>query len=135
MNEATALAAEFDELIALLKKIRFMAEKNMLNEMDTAFVDELSLLLNNYDLIKSSIHPDLIEIMGKPIFEMAREMVQNLKTELLSIFNSNKEAFVAAEIHEIDVLMSKQTLSLSDIDSLLDKRITLMSKVQTTKND
>ena len=130
MIEIEKFAKEFDELIALIKKIRLMADNGQLHELDIEFVNQCTILLDNYDLIKSSLNPDLIAVVGNPMFEMVQEFVTLLKLELLNVYRENNGNPELDELKELDVMLHKPNLSIEDIDAILDKRIALMEKIK-----
>jgi hypothetical protein len=130
MIEIEKFAKEFDELIALIKKIRLMADNGQLHDLDIEFVNQCTILLDNYDLIKSSLNPDLISVVGNPMFEMVQEFVTLLKFELLNVYRENNGNPELDELKELDVMLHKPNLSIEDIDTILDKRIALMEKIK-----
>jgi hypothetical protein len=130
MIEIEKFAKEFDELIALIKKIRLMADNGQLHDLDIEFVNQCTILLDNYDLIKSSLNPDLISVVGNPMFEMVQEFVTLLKLELLNVYRENNGNPELDELKELDVMLHKPNLSIEDIDAILDKRIALMEKIK-----
>jgi hypothetical protein len=130
MNEIEKFEKEFDELIALLKKIRTMADNGHLQKIDVDFVDECNILLDNYQLIKSTLNPDLIKVVGNPIFEMVQEFITTLKQELLQVYRENNGNPDLDEMRELDEMLNKPNLSVEDIDAILDKRIALMEKLK-----
>src|ERR1035437_2606134 len=130
MLEIEKFAKEFDELIALIKKIRLLADNGQLHDLDIEFVNQCTILLDNYDLIKSSLNPDLIAVVGNPMFEMVQEFVALLKQELLNVYRENNGNPELDELKELDEMLHKPNLSIEDIDAILDKRIALMEKVK-----
>ena len=130
MNEIEKFEKEFDELIALLKKIRTMANNGQLHKIDVDFVDECNILIDNYQLIKSTLNPDLITVVGNPIFEMVQEFITTLKQELLQVYRENNGNPDLDEMRELDEMLNKPNLSVEDIDAILDKRIALMEKLK-----
>jgi hypothetical protein len=131
MKDIESFVKEFDELIALLKKMRMMADKGQLQEIDIEFINQCDILLDNYELIKSTLNPDLIEVVGNPIFEMVQDFVTMLKQELLNVYRLNNGNPELDEMHELDAMLNKPNLSVEDIDAILDKRIELMDKLKT----
>jgi len=130
MTEIEKFNKEFDELIALLKKIRTMADNGQLQKIDVDFVDECNILLDNYKLIKSTLNPDLIKVVGNPVFEMVQEFITTLKQELLQLYRDNNGSPELDEMRELDEMLNKPNLSVEDIDAILDKRIALMEKLK-----
>jgi len=131
MKDIETFVKEFDELIALLKKMHMMAEKGQLQDIDIDFISQCDILLDNYELIKSTLNPDLIEVVGNPIFEMVQDFVSMLKQELLNVYRENNGNPELDEMHELDAMLNKPNLSVEDIDAILDKRIALMEKLKT----
>ena len=130
MNDIEKFVKEFDELIALLKKIRTMADNGQLQKIDVDFIDECNILLDNYQLIKSTLNPDLIKVVGEPIFDMVQEFIATLKQELLQVYRENNGNPDLDEMRELDAMLNKPNLSVEDIDAILDKRIELMEKLK-----
>ena len=130
MNSFEKFEKEFDELIALLKKIRTMADNGQLQKIDVDFIDECNILLDNYQLIKTTLNPDMIKIVGVPIFEMVEDFIATLKQELLEMYRDNNGNSDLEEMRELDEMLNKPNLSVEDIDAILDKRIELMEKLK-----
>jgi len=130
MTEIEKFEKEFDELIALLKKIRAMADNGQLHKIDVDFLDECNILLDNYQLIKSTLNPDLISVVGNPVFELVQEFITTLKQELLQVYRDNNGNPELDEMRELDEMLNKPNLSVEDIDAILDKRIALMEKLK-----
>mgnify|MGYP001809949251 CR=1 FL=1 len=133
MTEVENYSKEFDDLIRLLRKMKKMSSESMLDEMDSEFINECDILLENHDLIKSTLSPDLITVVGKPLFDLVKEFLLTLKEDLLQVYRKNNGNPEMDEITEIDDLLNKSDLSIEEIDSILDKRIALMEKVKLSK--
>lgn len=130
MTEIEKFSKEFDDLIRLLRKMKKMSSEGMLDEMDSELINECDILLENHDLIKSTLNPDLITVVGKPLFDLVKEFLLTLKEDLLQVYRKNNGNPEMDEITEIDNLLYKSDLSIEEIDSILDKRIALMEKVK-----
>jgi len=133
MTEIDEFEKDFEELISLLKKIKTMSNNGQLHQIDVDFVDECTILLENYQLIKSTLNQDLITVVGNPIFEMVKEFILTLKQELSNVYQTNIGNAVIDELHELDEMLNKPNLSVENIDAILDKRITLMEKLKQTE--
>lgn len=133
MDEIEHFEKEFDELISLLRKMKKMSEEGMLDEMDADFIRDCDILLENHELIKSTLQPDLISVVGKPLFDMVKEFLSTLKDDLMQVYRKNNGNPELDEIQEIDGLLNKGDLTIEQIDAILDKRIALMGKISVTK--
>lgn len=139
MTEGKAFHENLDELIALFKKIKENKEQLKLENIDITFMDDFEILLSNYDLIKESVSPDMLDSLGAPIKELIEGLIEQLKIELQEIIKQGNidininETPLQDELEHINELLRRENLSVADIDYLLDKRAELLRQQNEKK--
>lgn len=121
-----------EELIDLLKKIKDKAVDNKIGDIDVSFLNDFNIVLDNYEMIKASISPEIMQTLGEPMTGMIEGLVQQLKTELNDLV-SQAQAQGTWENADDDLtrlndLLKNPNLSNRQIDELLDKRSEIINK-------
>jgi len=114
--------ADLDRLIELFKKLR---NKEYFETMmkDKEQLDNLNLVIDNYDMIKENIPEEAAKMLGTPIRKLILMLTEQLKDEieLLDELPEN-ESKPKDELVLIDNILSQENLSNDDINNLLDRR-------------
>jgi hypothetical protein len=119
---------EFIENLDLVLEIfrRFkekMAEKNA--KGDQTMVKNFDDIIRNYEIIREEIPEDLISKFGMPIQIMAIQLVEQLRKELEGCGRTSEDQKLETEIDE---MLRDSKLSHTEIDILLDKRLSLQKR-------
>ena len=130
MEQNSNFLNQLDELIKLFETLQTKAKDEGIINNDDPMYKNFELLAGNYEMIRNTIPPELIEEMGEPIKEMILQMINQLKEELgiddsIVPTNDDPKDISAVELEEIDRLLKDNSLSEEDVNSLLDKRSTL----------
>lgn len=130
MEQNSNFLNQLDELIKLFETLQTKAIDEGIINNDNPMYKNFELLAGNYEMIRNTIPPELIEEMGEPIKEMILQMINQLKEELgiddsIVPTNDDPKDISAVELEEIDRLLKDNSLSEEDVNSLLDKRSTL----------
>jgi uncharacterized protein YfkK (UPF0435 family) len=123
---------QLDELITLFETLQKKATKEGVITKDDPMYKNFELLAGNYNMIKNTIPPELIEEIGNPIKEMIIQMIDQLKKELgiennTNLVNDDNKNTEQSQLEDIDALLSKGNLSEKEVNDLLDKRSKLNS--------
>jgi len=120
--------ADLDRLIELFKKLR---DKDVFETMmkDKEQLDNLNMVIDNYDMIKDNIPDDVAKMLGAPIRKLILMLTEQLKDEL-NVLDDNPEKQNITESIEnkenelelIDKILGEGNLSNEDINNLLDRR-------------
>lgn len=120
--------ADLDRLIELFKKLR---EKDAFNNImkDKEQLNNLNMVIDNYDMIKDNIPEDVAKMLGAPIRKLIIMLTEQLKDELQTIDVGNKQTNIIDSIENkdnelelIDKILTEGDLSNDDINNLLDRR-------------
>jgi hypothetical protein len=138
-----------NELMLLFKKLQKKAIKEGIIIKDDMMFKNFELLSDNYNMIKDTIPPELIEEIGEPIKEMIQEMINQLKKELgdeifeqeqkrvkselgIDVSDNQEQPIileskdtVTSELEKIDEALSQDNLTEEELNTLLDKRAKL----------
>ena len=120
--------ADLDRLIELFKKLR---DKDVFETMmkDKEQLENLNMVIDNYDMIKDNIPDDVAKMLGAPIRKLILMLTEQLKDEL-NVLDDNPEKQNITESIEnkenelelIDKILGEGNLSDEDINNLLDRR-------------
>lgn len=122
-----------EQLIALFRKLRALHAHEQMQGVDASFFQTVDILLDNYDLIRSTVPREMLEQLGRPIHELIIELIDQLRDELGEAAELNDDlGAVVAEIRRIDAELSARDLSSAEIDALLDQRTRLMNQRDNT---
>ncbi len=120
--------ADLDRLIELFKRLR---DKEYFETMmkDKEQLDNLNMVIDNYDMIKENIPEEAAKMLGTPIRKLILMLTEQLKDEieLLDELPKNESITESIENKEnelelIDEILGKSNLSDEDINNLLDRR-------------
>jgi len=133
MKEDKPFHETLDELIELFKKIKDHSDKNKLGNIDLSFMKDFDFVVSNYEMLKRSVSPDMLEDMGEPMKGMIKGLIEQLRDELQEIYKQGVPADMVdtsaeKELEEINLKLRDRNLSMSEIDALLDRRSQLLSK-------
>ena len=130
-----SFAENINRLIELFSKIKERADKGMIEGLDPAFIQNLDLLVRNYQMMRNQLPDEVINQMGEPIKEMIAQMIDKLNVEFaedhsFTITEEIKKAedpsveklSTEDQIKQIDARLSKPGLTSKELDELLDKR-------------
>lgn len=123
-----------DELIHLFKKVKENQKKYEFKDIDITFLADFEILLNNYDLVKESVPPEMLDNLGAPIKELIEELVLQLKKELenaveLAKIDANvDETELHNDLNHVVELLKQDDLTVAEIDFLLDRRTELLEQ-------
>lgn len=132
----TSFADHLDVLIRLFKKLREQNQDEQMAGMDRSFFQTVDILLQNYDLIKSTVPKEMLDQLGSPIHDVILELIKQLKQELGETGNTNETiGDILSEIEAIDEMLAEANLSSSEIDELLDERTKLMHQRDENNTD
>lgn len=129
-----------DELFWLFKRL---VEKHPIEDlpgMNQMQFDQLKMFLNQYESMKDSISFELVSQVNEPMKQMLLLFIKQLREQLgeEAFENATRIEAVPAEIdkaqniRKIDELLAQPGLTESEIDDLLDQRLTL--KQQLSEN-
>lgn len=138
MSEKKPFHQNLDELITLFKKIKNNKEQLQFKDIDITFLSDFEVLLNNYDLIKTSVSPEMLDNLGAPIKELIEGLVLQLKEELESVvaqanLDNIDDVVLHNDLQHVTDLLKQKDLSVADIDFLLDRRSELLKMKNQTK--
>ena len=120
--------ADLDRLIELFKKLR---DKDVFETMmkDKDQLNNLNMVIDNYDMIKDNIPEDIAKMLGTPIRKLILMLTEQLKDELQTIDVGTKQTNIIDtvenkdnELELIDKILTESDLSDEDINNLLDRR-------------
>jgi hypothetical protein len=120
--------ADLDRLIELFKKLR---DKDVFETMmkDKEQLDNLNMVIDNYDMIKDNIPEDVAKMLGAPIRKLILMLTEQLKDELNVLDNNLEQSNITESIENkenelelIDKILGEGNLSDEDINNLLDRR-------------
>jgi DNA polymerase III gamma/tau subunit len=125
----------FEQLIELLKKIKSKSINQKIGGIDVSFINDFDIIINNYDLIKTTITPDMLNEIGEPMKGLLEGLVDSLKKELNIVVTQSKEngdwENFDSDLERLNIMLTNPNLTNSEIDSLLDKRIELSKKIKS----
>jgi len=120
--------ADLDRLIELFKKLR---DKDVFETMmkDKEQLDNLNMVIDNYDMIKDNIPEDVAKMLGAPIRKLILMLTEQLKDELNVLDDNLEQSDITENIENkenelelIDKILGEGNLSDEDINNLLDRR-------------
>ncbi len=133
MESNAGFADHLDLLINLFRKLRGQHQDDQLPGIDRSFFQTVDILLQNYDMIRSTVPSEMLDQLGSPIHEVILELIDQLRQELGETEEPNETiGDILSEIETIDSLLQESGLSSSEIDELLDERSRLMHERDNT---
>ncbi|MBN1413840.1 MAG: hypothetical protein JW973_01965 [Bacteroidales bacterium] len=91
--------------------------------VDKAFITNFEEIIRNYKIIREEIPDDLVSKFGMPIQVMALQLVEQLRHELE---DQRQDLHRHKPEQKIDDKLKNPTLSVKEIDDLLDKRLAIL---------
>lgn len=126
-----------DELLEILKRIKAKSIGKKLGDIDVSFLDDFELIIENYELIKSTISPDMLDSIGEPMRGLIEGLVETLKSELSEVVTQAQKngAWRNADedLERLNNLLKRPDISNKEIDELLDKRSELLKALSEKK--
>lgn len=123
-----------EELIDLLKKIKDKAIDNKIGEIDVSFLKDFNIVLDNYEMIKTAISPEIMQTLGEPMIGMINGLIQQLKSELNElVVQAQKNGTwdnADNDLARLNEMLMNPNLTSRQIDELLDKRSDIINKKQ-----
>ncbi|HBX51959.1 MAG: hypothetical protein A2275_01640 [Bacteroidetes bacterium RIFOXYA12_FULL_35_11] len=136
---------DLGKLIVYFRQIRDTLQQKQDSSIDKAFLQNIDMMIANYENIKSTVPPEMLNAMGAPIQKLMHVLMDQLKTEYGDMYlpTETKEEHIIkevetsttntpdfkAEIKKIDDWLLTPNLDSSEIDRLLDKRAELSAKL------
>lgn len=114
--------ANLDSVLELFQQFKEKMIRNN-TSLDHNFMQNFDEIIRNYQIIREEIPDELISRYGMPIQIMALQLVDQLRNELEERRVSNRQRNIKSSI---DDLLQEPGLSEKEINTLLDKRITLV---------
>jgi hypothetical protein len=114
--------ANLDSVLELFQQFKEKMIRNN-TSLDHNFMQNFDEIIRNYQIIREEIPDELISRYGMPIQIMALQLVDQLRHELEERRVSNRQRNIKSSI---DDLLQEPGLSEKEINTLLDKRITLV---------
>ncbi|MBK8806536.1 MAG: hypothetical protein IPO21_07800 [Bacteroidales bacterium] len=131
MNNKKSFHESLDELMLVLKKLKENSKNLQFKDIDIKFLSDFEVMINNYELIKSSVSKEVLDDLGDPIKELIEILVIQLKEELENLFkdamsNPKNSEDVQKDLQHVTELLKQDNLTVHDIDFLLDRRSELL---------
>lgn len=134
---------DLGKLIIYFRQIRETLQQKQDNTIDKTFLQNIDLMIANYENIKSTVPPEMLNAMGAPIQKLMQVLMDQLKSEYGDMYfpsevkeepiqNEVETSVVPdfkAEIKKIDDWLQTSNLDTAEIDRLLDKRAELTAKM------
>ncbi len=132
---------DLDRLINLFKKIKEKMNQHQYQSIDKTFMQNIDMMVTNYETIRGNISPDMLNSMGEPIHKMMTLLMEQINAEYGDILGeefkvveaesiSQKSIADNVEIEHIDTMLHREGLKTDEIDKLLDLRAELKLKQQ-----
>ncbi len=135
-ESGNSFGKDLDQLIRLFKKIRERTSTGEFSHLDPMFIQNLDFMINNYEMVKSSMPPEALDQMAKPFQELLRQFIKKLKEELGEDYGveseiaglmeegekDEKDDELLNDVQKIDMMLKNPGLSEEEINALLDKR-------------
>ena len=139
-ESGNSFGKDLDQLIRLFKKIRERTSTGEFSHLDPMFIQNLDFMINNYEMVKSSMPPEALDQMAKPFQELLRQFIKKLKEELGEDYGveseiaglmeegekDEKDDELLNDVQKIDMMLKNPGLSEEEINALLDKRSDLL---------
>mgnify|MGYP006296054509 CR=1 FL=1 len=151
-EENKSFSEKLDRLIKLFKKIKKRAENKNLEGIDRSFFSNFEMIVNNYESIKDTLSDDILNQIGEPFKQIIEEMIEKMEHEITQAENTGqkngdftldtekddiftppgydgenkKNKSTEQEIKEIDNELKNGSLSIEQINDLLDRRSYLL---------
>ncbi len=123
----TNFLKEVEELIRLFRVLQQKAKSDGVLPDNDPMIGSFDHLADNFNLIKDSIPPEMVNEVAGPIRDMVKELLDQLKEELGDAYWQKEDADLYSEIEKIDARLSKGNLSEEELNQLLDQRSKLDS--------
>lgn len=144
MSLNKSFSEDLERLIMIFKKIR----ENLINDhshnIDKAFIQNIDMMITNYETIKGKIPAEMLNTMGEPIHKLMTLLLEQLSEEYKDIIGMSRDELFGNtqerveepvripegvnEIELIDQMLQRTDLKPSEVDNLLDRRMMLKAK-------
>lgn len=132
MSDNNSFHNTLDELMELFKKIKEQSENGKLGDIDVEFIQDFDFVISNYQMIKNSISPEIMNQLGEPLQGLVKGLVEQLRDELKNVYSQGmpeqQKNDLEEELRKINEKLASDNISMKDIDMLLDKRSELLGK-------
>lgn len=139
-----SFSEDLERLINLFKRLKDKLMNENQYNIDKSFIQNIDLMIHNYEMIKGNMPPDMLNSMGEPIHKLMLQLLHQMnmeygdvmeKTDTLSETPVLKIDSPKEEIQLIDDMLKRDQLVQAEIDKLLDRRAELMTKVLQQNNN
>lgn len=145
----------FEYIIRVFKRIRAefdTSDSFSVSEEEKLLIKNLDFLIQNYEQMKKSMPPGMMENMNTPLSGMVSDMVRNMSSQMgididAEIRKEEEEKNILeqkqielsqndklSDIGSIDKKLEEGELSEAEIDRLLDKRLDLLNNQKAELN-
>lgn len=132
MREEKPFSASLEELIEIFGNIRQKSIDGKFGEIDVSFLDDFDVLLRDYITVKDGISEGVLESVSEPLKNLVRVMIEQLRMEMIKVFDMAVEAENAArfsiDLERINQSLKQPGLTNTEIDRLLDERERIIGK-------
>ncbi|MBI5218870.1 MAG: hypothetical protein HY958_08065 [Bacteroidia bacterium] len=132
-----SFSEDLDRLINLFKRLKDKLMNENRYNIDKSFIQNIDLMIQNYEMIKGNMPPEVLNSMGEPIHKLMLQLLDQMNMEYGDIIEKHdtmsetpvlKIDSPMEEIRLIDDMLKRGQLAPAEIDKLLDRRADLMTK-------
>jgi hypothetical protein len=118
------LITSLDELAFLFKQMKEKHAGEKTSEDQQIFMENLERIIEDYRTLKFTIPEEIVAKFGRPIQEMAIQLIGLLKKDL---DYTEPRSSQLSNIIRIDQMLQDPQIGLDEMDRLLDRRSELQS--------